>query len=999
MMQLFIRIYYEEQYFEYNIDEKRTYLNVVNKDLFIYYDNSLVSNFILNSIELNKKYYYNNFYYMIGKYSRYVYVNKSIINIKAIINTNKNIIIDLQNNKIIFNDCIYISNILYEQGCFYFSNNINICVDEYEFSVINNMFCFRQQGEYKDNNYFIYYNNVDSKYLVNKDYSYKFDFLLNKEVFKENVFKYLITPLIMLCIMIILTFVTKRYNMIIFMLASTISSLIGSIYMYYRQKSKIEYHNKYVDISFKNKFNEFKTKVYNDLIYNYKNTDFKLKGENVICFGYLLKNINVDINISNENYKNEFTTYVTSMKYYNKLTSDKISIIGKYSYLYLYNLLMELHNKNIIFIGNFDNYSFLSNAMYYEKNEKNLNFKNNIIICNTNENLNMYEGNNTLIFIDIVKTTDILTVNSLYLLKYNNDKLYVNIESNYKILFLKSRKIIFDKSTNCFINGVKLCSSFCLDIEKHGLIVGMTGSGKSVLLLLLILQICKNYSTDEAVIGIIDFKGSALISKVKDLPHISSLFSNLNGGYENIIESIKFELQYRQELFNKYNISEYSEIKFKLPRLFIFIDEFAELRKNLNEISSEIESIARIGRSLGVYLIISLQKSSGVVSEQLRSNIGYNICLRVNSKQDSMEVVNDASCAYFSTPGQAIVSVDGVKTYIEIFNCLSIKKDDIIVDGVNNNNVTYLEYEIHNLSKIYKKTKYVIWKSFPTTYKSGIVINSTTNKKLIKYKIYFNNYLIVGKSKSGKSELIKTIISDFNECIVYLGNDSSFINIVDIYIDNIDHIKVYISYMKLLNVNCYFIIDNYELYSSEVLFEFVEECLIEYYKVNIIVTTSSIESRFNRIVKYFNNKFMLSVNDPNESYNLFYKKTKMYKFEIGQGLCVYNNKIVEFKNYLSNVIKSDKKYNIFNENRIVYLNSFQDIDYNNSLYVYEYNTKINKYFFNQCYYKEFTNYKYNIITSTRKFEYNYRNVSLITNMLYDVIEEEDVIAFCNLNCM
>lgn len=1000
MKTMFIRIYYDKYYFEYNISDVRTYLSIINKDLFIYYDNKIISNFIkeilvLNTIYFNSEY---KFYFMIGIYTKNFFINQNFIKIKDIIDLDKNITIDLHNNLIMFDDSIYISYKLYEKGQFYFSNNIVLCIDAYEFLIIDNMLCVRQQIKYKMGKYFL--NSVEhtNNYLPVKNYKYDFEFLMNNEVFKESVVKYITSPLIMISVMVIVVIFTKRYSMIIFMLASTLSTVIGSLFMYVRQNNKVKYHNVYVESLFYKQLNDFKKNVYNDLKHNCKTTDFKLSYDSQICLGYVLKQVDIDYNITSKSYSIEFLSQIKDLKYYCKLTLDYISVVGKYSLIYLYNLLIELHDKKFIFIGDFTYYEFLSEANYYKEIDQLHNINNCIIICNLNIDLERFKNSNTIIYINIIKSSDVIYLDSLYINKFNNEDLYVKLESSSKKLYLKTRKVIFDKSLSYYMNGIKLSSNYIIDIEKHGLIIGMTGSGKSVLLLQLILQICKNYSPNEAVIGIIDFKGSALISKVEKLPHISSLFSNLYGGYENVIASIKYELEYRQELFNNHNISEYNEIDFSLPRLFIFIDEFAELRKNVSEIINEIESIARIGRSLGVFLIISLQKSSGVITEQLRSNIGYNICLRVNSKQDSIEMVGVDTCANFTVPGEAIVNVDGCRNYIKIYNCLDIKKDNIIVNGVNTNKVSYLDDETIKLNQQYQKTKYVIWKSFPIHSKSGILINSPNCKEFINYNINYDHYLIVGNTSSGKSELIKTLLVNYNGCILYLGKDKSFINIVDIYIDSCEHLKVYLSYLKIINVNTYFIIDGYELFDNDMLFEFIDECLVDKHNIKIIVSLTSVVSKFNKFIKYFNHKFMFSVNDPNECYNIFYTKIRANNFAPGEGICSYNNKVLEFKNYFSDIAKSSKKYNIFYKDIIVYLSTFKEVDYHNCMLIYEYETFINKYFSNNIFYKHYRHFNGNLIVATTKFEYNYRRVNLISSMLYDVVEDDDVIIFCNLNC-
>ena len=64
------------------------------------------------------------------------------------------------------------------------------------------------------------------------------------------------------------------------------------------------------------------------------------------------------------------------------------------------------------------------------------------------------------------------------------------------------------------------------------------------------------------------------------------------------------------------------------PHLFLISDEFAELKVNQPDFIKELVSIARVGRSLGVHLILATQKPSGVVDDQIWSNSRFKIALR-----------------------------------------------------------------------------------------------------------------------------------------------------------------------------------------------------------------------------------------------------------------------------------------------------------------------------------------------------------------------------------
>lgn len=1027
MNQLFIRIFYKKDYFEYNLEfNKKVYLSIINKAYYVGHRNHKVYSNFINEVnfELNKLYYNEkeDFYYMIGVYSKQYYINQEIFNLNEIVLSDCNVIIDLVNKFIEFTTPIYIEKKRYENGKFYFSNDVVICIDIYQFKIENNIASFKQQANYKNNNYFQYENTKELNYINENTFNYQFEFLENFEKHNESISRYIIPPIIMLVVMVVVALFTKRMNMIIFMLTSSISTVSASLIMFFKQKQRVKINNDYINQKYILKRNSLKKKIISDLKTNYKTTNFYLASQTDQCLGYTLKQVNVETNIKEDKLKCNFESTISNIgKFHKKLYFNEVSIVGKYSMLFLYNYLLSIIANNycqqVIFIGDFKPLRFITNAHYLNsKSEITNKIFSAIIISNSNEELSKLVEDNIVIYLNNENNCkNIIEINNTFknrIVKYNNKKsneyLYSLIEEDLKKLYLIERKITFNNSRNILrVKGIRLSRDFILDIEKegpHGLVVGMTGSGKSILLLQIILQIAMNYTPIQAVIGIIDFKGDALISKVKSLPHIASTFSNLNGGYENVIAAIKNELIYRQKFFSKHNISEYNEINNKsyLPRLFIIIDEFAELRKQLSQISEEIESIARIGRSLGVYLIISLQKSSGILSEQLKSNINYSICLKVNSVQDSLEVINEKQAAYFKVPGEAIVKINNNLKYINVFNCLEELKEEVIINGINKSNISYIDYQIARINKLYKKTSYIIWKTFPQNDSNKVLLNFNNSKKFKCYDFNFENYIIVGNKQSGKSELVKTIIKDFNYCIIYLGKDKSFIDYVDMYIESNVHIEVYINYLKTLNTYTYLIVDGFELYNNEILLNFIEECTCSKYEnMKVVITTITIVNSLSRLVKLFTHKFMLSVNDPSEAYNIFYKSYSKNRFDIGEGVCICNEELVEFKNYISSLNKSSKVYAI-KANNLVYLNDFSKLNLEHSILIYD-NDSIDNNFENSFYYQEVNDIKLSehsnkiILTTTDRFEYKFRKAKILEGMLYDFTNNEVVVNLNNLN--
>jgi len=216
-----------------------------------------------------------------------------------------------------------------------------------------------------------------------------------------------------------------------------------------------------------------------------------------------------------------------------------------------------------------------------------------------------------------------------------------------------------------------------LDIHEkkfgpHGLIAGTTGSGKSELIQTFILSLALNYHPSEVAFILIDYKGGGMANLFQGIPHVAGMILNLNEDGEEVavdqnqtrrmLLSIRSELKRREKIFNRYKVNKiddymrlYREGKATepLPHLIIISDEFAELKKEQPEFIKELVSTARVGRSIGVHLILATQKPAGVVDDEIFSNSRFKICLRVQDKTDSNEMLKRPEAAWLSVTGRA----------------------------------------------------------------------------------------------------------------------------------------------------------------------------------------------------------------------------------------------------------------------------------------------------------------------------------------------------------
>lgn len=182
----------------------------------------------------------------------------------------------------------------------------------------------------------------------------------------------------------------------------------------------------------------------------------------------------------------------------------------------------------------------------------------------------------------------------------------------------------------------------------HGLCVGATGSGKSELLRTLVLGLAVTHSSETLNFVLADFKGGATFAGMAQMPHVAAVITNLADDLtlvDRMGDSIRGELNRRQELLrdagNYANIHDYEKARAAgaalqpIPSLVLVIDEFSELLTAKPDFIEMFVQIGRIGRSLGVHLLLASQRLEEGRLRGLETYLSYRIGLRTFSAAES----------------------------------------------------------------------------------------------------------------------------------------------------------------------------------------------------------------------------------------------------------------------------------------------------------------------------------------------------------------------------
>ncbi|WP_431870910.1 type VII secretion protein EccCa [Nocardiopsis eucommiae] len=206
----------------------------------------------------------------------------------------------------------------------------------------------------------------------------------------------------------------------------------------------------------------------------------------------------------------------------------------------------------------------------------------------------------------------------------------------------------------------------------HGLVVGATGSGKSEMLRTLVASLVINHPPDQLALLLVDFKGGATFADTDRLPHSAGLITNLaddDGLVERFREAMFGELNRRQQVLkdagNLPNLHAYEAARARrpelepLPHLLVIIDEFSELLTAHPDFAELFVAIGRIGRSIGVHLLLATQRLDSGRIKGLESHLSYRIGLRTFSEAESREAIGVGDAYHLPPePGSGYLKVD-----------------------------------------------------------------------------------------------------------------------------------------------------------------------------------------------------------------------------------------------------------------------------------------------------------------------------------------------------
>lgn len=523
----------------------------------------------------------------------------------------------------------------------------------------------------------------------------------------------------------------------------------------------------------------------------------------------------------------------------------------------------------------------------------------------------------------------------------------------------------------------------------HGLIAGMTGSGKSEFIITYLLSLCIHYHPEDVSFCIIDYKGGGLADHFyyqnHKIAHLVGVITNLDK--KEIVRSLKSlqgELERRQyllkqarTLLNDSNIDIYkyqqyyhqNRLKEPLSHLFLVVDEFAQLKQDQKDFMDQLIAIARIGRSLGIHLILATQKPYGVVDEQILSNTNFRICLKVAQEHDSLDMLQVKDGAYLEHSGRFYLKVGNDPNLIyaqsAYANALINQKQPTLtlIEANQQQSMTLKKESTNSKSELQEIMEHLIHIQNQLTIKTHDIYLPPLNEQLtikdyqriypnlkqqvligeiddpihqLKYGFYYKyqSIIIYGSKNSHKNEFIETIITNIKHCdihVIDLLNELNNLNeygYIDTYLTLQDTIWIKMLLNKLTQSTFMqkqiIVIHEYNLFKQcfsdyeQVIIELLMQSSIK----NIVFIITSSNSNLNyQISSQIKDKYCLYFEDVMD-YHMIYSDFKDLLL-VNQNRCGY---MKGDDYYLFQVAKSTIKKQHKTRKPLVYSINYQDIN-------------------------------------------------------------------------
>jgi len=216
----------------------------------------------------------------------------------------------------------------------------------------------------------------------------------------------------------------------------------------------------------------------------------------------------------------------------------------------------------------------------------------------------------------------------------------------------------------CGVDALGRRIVFDLAKRPHALISGETGAGKSSLLRAIITTLILSKKPDQIRLLLGDLKRSEF-GLFRNLPHVDSVCVEKTDLARELNE-IDRELDRRGRLLDDADVRHISELNKPLPYIIVCIDEVALLKRE-KRIMTIIERISSVGRSLGVLLILSMQRPD---AKTLDGALKNNLTVRISGRQSNLTNANvagvpGAELIKQSERGRMLIALEGVYKRIQ----------------------------------------------------------------------------------------------------------------------------------------------------------------------------------------------------------------------------------------------------------------------------------------------------------------------------------------------